>query len=74
MEITSSNLAPLTLEEEEMIDGGGYASYLAKGVATGTVYGAIGGGVAGAVIGFNAGIIWGSSAYVVDSLISGSWK
>ncbi len=71
MEKQNNRFESLTVEEAEMIDGGGYGSYLLKGVGTGIAVGAALGGTGGAVLGANAGAIWGSAAYGVDALISG---
>ncbi len=40
MEKQNNRFESLTVEEAEMIDGGGYGSYLLKGVGTGIAVGA----------------------------------
>ncbi|KAF1677131.1 Blp family class II bacteriocin [Bacillus sp. SKDU12] len=66
-----TNFELLTVEEAEKIDGGGYGTYLIRGVGTGIAVGAALGGPGGAVLGANVGAIWGSAGYGVDALISG---
>lgn len=76
------NFKQLNADELVEIDGGGktYWKYLSAGVAGGIYTGATAGAatmgvgaIGGIVIGASAGAIWGSAAYVTQSLISGEW-
>ncbi|ASZ69712.1 hypothetical protein VSY18_28065 (plasmid) [Bacillus albus] len=73
MEVKNNNITPLTENELNELNGGGYGSTLATTAGVWGVRGAIVGGPEGAVIGATAGVLWGTAGYLANSAIKGKW-